>query len=204
MPDALGITSEYSRNPRDYGVITTVISASKSLQCLLLLLPLLLQPPAFSYSFRNAEMNVRFFGGGQEGEEKEENSESDEEEGEQSSKCVSAFKDFTSAVFPNTYPLIWLALPFAVCAVLSAASFGNNTDTEEGGLVVFTRENQFNASTSDPDTQTTFVGNHIVNFAFLQCTQQAPVTDLFNTHMYVHIGATAARISYTVKYAYYD
>lgn len=119
----------------------------------------LLQPPAFSYSFRNAEMNVRFYGGGQEGEEKDENSESDEEQGEQSSKCVSASKDFLSAVFPNTYPLFWLALPFAVCAVLAAASFGNNTHAEEEGLVVFARENRFNAAANDPDTQTTFVGN---------------------------------------------
>ncbi|CDJ36833.1 uncharacterized protein EMH_0097110 [Eimeria mitis] len=102
-------------------------------------------------------MNGRFFGGAQEGEEKEENSESDEEQGEQSSKCVSAFKDFISAVFPNTYPLFWLALPFAVCAVLAAASFGNNTEAEEEDLVVFARENQFNATSNDPDTQNTFV-----------------------------------------------
>lgn len=126
---------------------------------LFLLLPLLLlQPPAKSYSFRNAD--VRFFGGVNEPEEKEDNSESDEEQSEVQNKCLSSLKEFCCAVFPNTYPFFWLLLPFVVCGVLAAASYGDQSDTSQEGLLVFSTENHFHHTNSTtPESQTVFVSD---------------------------------------------
>lgn len=121
------------------------------------MLPILQQSPVVSYSFRNGDMGFRFWGAGHEGEEKEDNSDSDEEQDMYQNKFFNAVKGFLHAVFPNAYPLFWLFIPFAVSAVLAAASYGDNNDAGNEGIIIFSKETRFDTENATEDPQTTFV-----------------------------------------------
>ncbi|KAL8452739.1 hypothetical protein Emed_001303 [Eimeria media] len=101
------------------------------------------QSAFWSYSFRNNEGVARPWGAN-DAEEKEDNSESDEEEDTHQNKCLTVIRQFIRAVFPHFYPLIWLVLPFVVCAGLFVAAYGDFGETGDEKLLVFVR----NASSS--------------------------------------------------------
>ncbi|KAL8447021.1 hypothetical protein Emag_004493 [Eimeria magna] len=97
------------------------------------------QSTFWSYSFRNNEGMARPWGAN-DAEEKEDNSESDEEEDTHQNKCLTVIRQFGRAVFPHFYPLIWLMLPFVVCAGLFVAAYGDFGETGDEKLLVFVRD----------------------------------------------------------------
>ncbi|KAL8432965.1 hypothetical protein Efla_001173 [Eimeria flavescens] len=105
------------------------------------------QSTFLSYSFRNNEAGARPWGAN-DGEEKEENSDSDEEEDEYQSKCLTVLRGFIRAVFPHSYPLIWLVLPFVLFACLFVADHGDLGEASREKLVVFVRDAPMLSSSS--------------------------------------------------------
>ncbi|KAL8433268.1 hypothetical protein ACSSS7_004053 [Eimeria intestinalis] len=97
------------------------------------------QSTFWSYSFRNNEGAARLWGAN-DAEEKEDNSDSDEEEDTHQNKCLTVIRQSFRAVFPHLYPLIWLVLPFVVCAGLFVAAYGDFGETGDEKLLVFVKD----------------------------------------------------------------